>query len=534
MHQGNVKHVFSLSGNQIMPIYDALLDHQIPITHTRHESAAVFMAEAYSQISGATGIALVTAAPGFANAIPALYTAAMSEVPLILLSGDSPRDQDQKGAFQEFDQVAAAQPFTKKSFRLSCEDDPAEVFAMAESIANAGVPGPVHIALPFDINIAQFDTEVIDNDAMDDFSSEYKVGALTTGYLENLKKLLSEAERPILLAGPHLFRGDLHPYKQKLSDALNVPILVLDSPRGLRDPASGAIGTTLQQADLLFYLGKPVDFTSGMAQNQLGDAQRIAAVTDSVDRLSNIAERFGAQCAFGDVASPREVVQQLLNDVDQKAQQDKVRNNWRSAVSKAIAHRELAVQDPEALHSKSVAEQINQQLEKLDDPIFICDGGEIGQWVQGFAQAKTRITNGPSGAIGASLPYAIGAAVAAPDRTVIALMGDGTAGFHLAELETAGRINSNITVIIGNDSRWNAEHTIQINSYGEDRAYACDLLPQARYDITAQSLGCEGELVTDITDFQSALEKAVGSNGPHCLNVIIPGAPAPQYTTFVG
>ena len=111
--------VFSLSGNQIMPLYDACIEPAIRIVHTRHESAAVFMAEAYAQLSSRPGVALVTAAPGFANALGALYSASLSETPVILLSGDSPADLAGRGAFQEFDQCAAATPFVKSSQRVT-------------------------------------------------------------------------------------------------------------------------------------------------------------------------------------------------------------------------------------------------------------------------------------------------------------------------------------------------------------------------------------------------------------------------------
>jgi len=92
--------VFSLSGNQIMPLYDAFIDTSVRLVHVRHECAAVFMADSYAQLSGNHGVALVTAGPGFANALGGLYSAQMAESPVILISGDSPVSQDGKRAFQ--------------------------------------------------------------------------------------------------------------------------------------------------------------------------------------------------------------------------------------------------------------------------------------------------------------------------------------------------------------------------------------------------------------------------------------------------
>ena len=99
-----VEVIFSLSGNQIMPLYDACIDANIRIIHTRHEGAAVYMAEAYAQLSGKLGVALVTAGPGLLNAVSALYSAARSETPILLISGDAGLGMDGRGGFQELDQ----------------------------------------------------------------------------------------------------------------------------------------------------------------------------------------------------------------------------------------------------------------------------------------------------------------------------------------------------------------------------------------------------------------------------------------------
>ena len=109
--------IFILSGNQIMPLYDACIDANIRIIHTRHEGAAVYMAEAYAQLSGKLGVALVTAGPGLLNAVSALYSAARSETPILLISGDAGLGMDGRGGFQELDQCAVTAPITKHSAR---------------------------------------------------------------------------------------------------------------------------------------------------------------------------------------------------------------------------------------------------------------------------------------------------------------------------------------------------------------------------------------------------------------------------------
>ena len=106
--EAGVRTIFTLSGNQIMPIFDACIDVDIRLIHTRHEAAAVYMADAWAQVTGEVGVAMITAAPGFANGLSPLYSARAAESPVVLLSGDSPVEQDGMGAFQELSQAKVA------------------------------------------------------------------------------------------------------------------------------------------------------------------------------------------------------------------------------------------------------------------------------------------------------------------------------------------------------------------------------------------------------------------------------------------
>ena len=146
-----IKKIFTLSGNHIMPVYDAVFDSDIDLIHTRHEAAAVHMADAWARLTNDVGIALVTGGPGHANAISALYTAGMSESPVVLLSGHAPINQLGKGAFQEMAQADIAAPLTKASWTCQKTEDLGSDIAKAIQIAKSGRPGPVHLSLPTDV-----------------------------------------------------------------------------------------------------------------------------------------------------------------------------------------------------------------------------------------------------------------------------------------------------------------------------------------------------------------------------------------------
>jgi acetolactate synthase-1/2/3 large subunit len=160
--------------------------------------------------------------------------------------------------------------------------------------------------------------------------------------------------------------------------------------------------------------------------------------------------------------------------------------------------------------------------------VLVSDGGEIGQWAQSVLAEAAPIVNGVAGAIGASIPFAIAARAARPDARVIAVLGDGTFGFHMAEFDTALRHDLPFVAVVGNDSRWNAEHQIQLREYGAQRAHGCTLAPATRYDLVVQALGGHGEFVTRAEELAPALARAVASGLPACVNVMIDGLPAPS------
>src|SRR5258707_3557527 len=143
--------VFALSGNHVMPVFDAALDAKLPLVHVRHEAAAVHMADAWGRLTGETGVALVTGGPGHANAVSALYTALAAESPVLLLSGHAPLGEVGKGAFQEMAQAEMAAPACKASWTVRSAGTLGDDLARAMRMAKSGRPGPVHLSLPSDL-----------------------------------------------------------------------------------------------------------------------------------------------------------------------------------------------------------------------------------------------------------------------------------------------------------------------------------------------------------------------------------------------
>ncbi len=518
-----VTKIFSLSGNQIMPVYDACLDAGIEIIHTRHEGAAVFMADAWAQLTGEIGVALVTAAPGAANAVGPLFSARQSESPVLLLTGDSPRGQDGKGAFQEFDQLPMTAPLTKLSMRAETATTLGETIALAIRTALSGRPGPVHVALPFDV--VEADASGAHTPAAALMVRDHY--GMNETVLRSVIDLLAAAERPLVLCGPVLNATRQGTVMTALKDALDTPVLAMESPRGLKDPSLGDFAQALKRADLVVSLGKPVNFTLGFGSVSVTEPSCRWIVIDSEAReRDRSALNLGDRLSFVVDANPLDAANQLMD----AGQGGGARKGWCNQVAALISNRSYDASAPGAegkINSAQLVAAVQRQIEVANVAVLVCDGGEFGQWAQAGSHAAERIINGPSGAIGGGLCYALAARAARPDATVFALMGDGTIGFHFAEFETAARENLPFVVIIGNDACWNAEHQIQLREYGKERLIGCQL-SDARYDQAVEALGGHGEYVTDLADLDAALSRAVKSGKVACVNVVIDGQPAPS------
>jgi len=515
-----VKVIFSLSGNQIMPIYDACIDARIRIIHTRHEGAAVYMAEAYAQLTGEVGVAMVTAGPGFTSSLGPLYSARAAESPVVLISGDSPLSGDGKGCFQELDQIGMSKPVTKLSMRPRRAGQLGLDMALALRVAASGRPGPVHVALPFDL----LNQEAADfaQPSPRDFKPE--IGEPDAATLQTIVETVAKAERPVVLTGPSL-NPTRAPQLEDLANALDAPVIAMESPRGLKDPGLGEFATVLAKADVIVVLGKNIDHTTGFGQPPAMSGDCKFLVVDPETGLLDRARRaLGSRMLLGCRADAAATAMSLASI---PAGEPK-RSDWRRQVSDAIEFRYPIPTKPGdgPMLPTTLCSAVQRFLDKADDPVLIVDGGEFGQWAQASLSARSRVINGPSGCIGGSICYALAAKIARPDATVVALLGDGTAGFHFSEFETAHRYGVDFIAVIGHDSRWNAEVQIQQREYGKDRVFETEL-NSTRYDLAAIGLGCHGEHVSDPAELEAALERASGSGLPTCFVCEITGLPAP-------
>lgn len=470
-----VRKLFALSGNHVMPVFDAALDAGLDIVHVRHEAAAVHMADAWGRLTGEVGVALVTGGPGHANAVSALYTALEAESPVLLLSGHAALAELGKGAFQEMRQAELAVPVSKSAWTVQGPERLVDDVRRAMFEARAGRPGPVHLSLPQDVLEASVTGEA---------APALKVVAPSP---KPFPEALLAAERPLIVAGPAMMRK---PELRALEEASGVPVVGMESPRGVNDPALGRLADVLGRADAVLLVGKRPDFTL------------------------RFGRAFAAGCSV------------LQWDTLPSAPDPKRAGAWLDEVRAALAYR-----PPDwnsiagSLHPVAVCREVQTILR---NGVLVCDGGEFGQWAQACLSAPRRVINGPAGSIGSALPFAAAAKLAFPEAPVVAMLGDGTFGFHMSEIDTAVRYGLSYVAVVGNDACWNAEYQIALKAYGKERARNLDLLP-TRYGAVAAALGAHGEDVTRFEDLAPALRRAAAAGKPACVNVLIERQAAPRY-----
>lgn len=522
-----VKRIFTLSGNHIMPLFDALVSTNIEIVHVRHEAACVHMADAWARLTGDVGIALVTGGQGHSNAAAALFTALAAESPMLLLSGHADLRELGYGAFQELAQAEIARPMTKASWTANSASALAEDLVRAFDIAATGRPGPVHISLPINLLEERVNTGELR------ITGPVAPRRLDPLRLEDIRKLVANAARPLILCGPAMCSAAGRESMLTLEAASAIPVIGMESPRGVKDPALGCFSEVLAEADLLLLVGKQLDFTL-----KFGDAPAVApdcsfAVIDPDPAMVSRVERTkSGRVLLSALADPRPTLEDLaskLRGVGPPAWLERVRKAlfflpkaWGSAVG-----------SQGRLHPVQLCRIVGEFVEQHAGSTLICDGGEIGQWPQAIIKTGRRLINGVSGTIGASIPFAIAAKAVRPDAPVVAVLGDGTFGFHMAEFDTALRCGLPIIAVVGNNSRWNAEYQIQLRRFGAERARYCDLLP-SRYDLVVSALGGFGALATSTDELRSALGMAHASGKPACINVMIESMPAPDIRSSDG
>ena len=533
-----VKNIFALAGDHILPVLDVMADQDFRIIDTRHEQAAVHMADAWSRITEQPGVCMYTT-PGFANAIPGLTNAMHTEGPVISIAGCADTHDLGRGAQQEIDQVGMAAPMCKGSFMVHDARRIPEFIARAMRLAFSGRRGPVHLTIPIDVQEQSVEINDIVFTAPDAYRP--KAPALAhPDFVEQAIALLRQAHRPLVIAGSaagYTLSGDA---LQRFIETTRLPVLTEEQARGLiSDDHPYAFGfferglnraaAKVRDADVVVLLGRKQDFTLGFCRppHVSADAKIIQIDPSPLEIGRNRGVAVGM---VGDVVS---VLNQLTKEASNHVWKELPWIEELRAVRADQAAWTEKLARPEApMHALFVHKTIKSILRPEDCLVF--DGGDFCHFGRSLLPAlkpKRWFYVSSLGMLGSSLPTALAAKLAYPDSRVIMLTGDGAFGFNAMEFDTAVRHKLNIVALLGNDSAWGIDRQIQLGLYG--RSVATDLL-QTRYEQVVQGLGGYGEFVERAEDLEPALERAFAAGRPALVNVAVQRAISPRAEAAIG
>jgi len=521
-----VRHVFTLPGLHVAPLYAACIEEGIAVIDTRHEQAAAHAADAYARLTRGIGVAIVTAGPGVTDALTGVANAFAASSPVLLLGGAAPTFNAGKGSLQEMEQVDLFTRITKWSDRIPAPDRVPTYLAKAFRTLLGGKMGPVFLECPWD---------VLSNGVDDDecpLPTGYRTRARSPGdpaYVEQAARLLERAERPAIIAGSSIWWDDASAQLGQLAARLDAPVylngagrgcLPFDHPHFLQQTRKEA----LAEADVVLLCGTPLDFRLGYGAG-IGERARLIQVDIDPGEIGR-----NRAVEVGICGDSRSVLAQLELAL---AVEQPSRASWlgelRAKEVKRAAKQALFEESAQTpIHHFRLARELDRAARKCADAQFIADGGNwvaIAAKVIGLRAPGRWLDPGPLGCLGVGAPFALAAKALHPERTVFVIQGDGSFGLNGFDFETALRFHLPMVCVVGNDAAWGQIRLPQIQLFGAEKSPATQLAP-TRYDKVIEALGGHGELVTNPEEIGPALERAIASDTVACVNVMLdPEAP---------
>jgi acetolactate synthase-1/2/3 large subunit len=520
-----VRHLFTLSGLHIAPIYAACVEEGIELVDTRHEQAAAHAADATARLTRGIGVCAVTAGPGVTDALTGIANAFAANSPVLLLGGAAPSFNAGKGSLQEMEQVDLFTRITKWSDRVPSPDRVPTYLAKAFRTMLTGRPGPVFLEMPWDVLSNGVDeTEC-------PLPSGYRTRARQHGdpeFIARAATLLAAAERPAIIAGSSIHWDDAAAQLAAFAERIGAPVFLNGAGRGSL-PAdhphffSQSRKEALAEADLVLIVGTPLDFRLGYGAG--------IAETAKIVQIDGDAAEIGRNRAVdvGIAGDSRSVLDQLTAASARRKNESWLRALRETERTKAARQAAYERSDQVPIHHFRLAKELDTVARGAGDSMFVADGGNwvaIAAKVISLRKPGRWLDPGPLGCLGVGAPFAIAAKLLHPDRPVFVIQGDGSFGFNGMDFETALRFKLPMVVVVGNDAAWGQIRLPQVQLFGPEKSPATQLAP-TRYDKVVEALGGYGEHVTEPAQIRPALERAVESGTVACVNVILdPEAPA--------
>ncbi len=519
--------IFGYPGGAIMPIYDALYDFDRDVKHilTRHEQGAVHAAEGYARVTGKAGVCFATSGPGATNLITGIADAMIDSTPLVCITGQVASPLLGTDAFQESDVVGISMPVTKWNYQITNPEEIPEAIAQAFYIAQTGRPGPVLIDITKDAQFAEFDFEYKKCTKIRSYVPEMPVDPFK---IKEAAEIIDEAKRPLILFGQGVIIGNAEAELKAFVEKTGIPaawtllgLSALPSDHPLNVGMLGMHGNygpnlLTNEADLIIAVGMRFDDrVTGKVSGYATNAKIIHLEIDPAE----INKILKADIAI--LANSKKSLQMLTDNVKTNKHTEWLNRFHECAKieNEKIIQKDLFPEKP----GLTMGEVIRITADKTNhEAILVTDVGQhqmIASRYFKFRNSKSNVTSGGLGTMGFGLPASMGAQLGAPNRTVVAVIGDGGFQMTIQELGTIAQNKLPVKIIVLNNNFLGMVRQWQQLFF--EKRYSFTELQNPDFITIGKGFGIDGHKVEKREDLDNGIQKMLDHNGPYLLEVVI-------------
>ena len=524
----NVDILFGYPGGAIMPVYDEFYKFQDDINHilTRHEQGAVHAAQGYARVSGKVGVCVATSGPGATNLVTGIADAQIDSTPLVCITGQVASSLLGSDAFQETDIIGIATPVTKWSYQITKASEISEIFSKAFFIAKSGRPGPVLIDITKD---AQF--EILDSfnyEKTQKIRSYKPVPQYDNDSIIEASKLINNSKKPFVVFGQGVILGNAEEEFKSFIEKAGLPsawtILGLSALPTNHHLNVGMVGmhgnygpnVLTNECDLLIAIGMRFDDrVTGNLNTYAKQAKIIHFEIDPAELNKNVKVDVAV---LGDVKNTLKEILPHINKNNHSNWRTKFDDFYKIEYSKVI-HDEYE-KPTDGITMAEVIKCINNNSDGKS--ILVTDVGQhqmVACRYTKFNTSKSNVTSGGLGTMGFALPAALGCKIGAPDREVIAVIGDGGFQMTIQELGTIFQTQAAVKIVILNNDFLGMVRQWQQLFF--DKRYASTELVNPDFITISKGYRIESKRVEKRDELNQSVKEMLDYNGPYLLEVCV-------------
>lgn len=539
-----VEYIVGIPGHGSTLMIDAFNNSEVDVVQPRHEQGATHLADGYARVAGDPLVVFTSIGPGATNTVTGVATAFVDSIPMVVLTGGPQTHEYGQGILQEIERKRPGdfpnvmEPITKQTFQVHDVEHLPRTLRRAFQEALTGRPAPVHIEVPMDVQSATADVEIPDPDQS---RAQYRPGGDPRSVSE-AADLLENADRPVIVPGGGCMLAEAWDEIQTLAEHLKAPVSptfqgkgIIPEDHDLFVGYAGAWGTTAgnelcSRADVILAVGvrfsdlHTSSFDPGVSF-EIPPTKLIHVDIDPHEIGKNYPVEIGVQ---GDAkVVTGQILDELQEQIDPVGAED---NDYYEEIQRRWGEWKERIDDRHTDDSvpMSMARVLGALRTVLDRDAIVTSGAGHPQDITNpefpVYKPRSNISAGGFSTMGFSLPASIGSKLAAPDRQVVSIQGDGSFLHCNQELIAAVQEDVDINVVVLNNHAWLSIRNLQVTQSGWDRVLATEFDEEHDYDAVgmAESMGTEfAERVYDPENIESTLKAMVEHDGPALVEAVV-------------